>query len=256
MKKAIILVLIYFVMQILGALTVAPLALLCTYLATGTVDVGLGPKIVVPVMLLGFLYMAAYLWKKGYLADDGRAYHPTTPRCIACAILSGLAAIFLTSVVMSVLSFLPDWTQANFAALQGTWMGIASIVVLGPILEELLFRKAVHQELMKHYGPAGVVVLSGLLFGLSHLNPAQVVGGCLMGFLLAWMYWQTGSLMPGLVVHVLNNGLSTWLSIEHPEVEELADLLPGASLWVGTLAALLLLALTIWGIRKASPARA
>ena len=63
MKTAIKLVLIYFVMQILAALLVMPFAMLYSYAVSGTIDAA-SVIALAPSMLLGFVGMGCYLWKK------------------------------------------------------------------------------------------------------------------------------------------------------------------------------------------------
>ena len=71
MKTAIKLVLIYFLMQIVGALFAGPFCLLYTYFAYGTFDMDKAGQIAVaPTMLLGFVFMGLYLWRKNYLTGD------------------------------------------------------------------------------------------------------------------------------------------------------------------------------------------
>ena len=95
---------------------------------------------------------------------------------------------------------------------QSGWLGILCISVLGPVLEELLFRGAITKELLRRYSPAKAILFSGLIFGIFHPNPVQIIGACLIGFLLAWLYYKTRSLMACILIHIMNNGLSVYLS--------------------------------------------
>ena len=88
-------------------------------------------------------------------------------------------------------SFLPNLLDQTFDILQSGWLGILCISVLGPVLEELLFRGAITKELLRRYSPAKAILFSGLIFGIFHLNPVQIIGACLIGFLLAWLYYKT-----------------------------------------------------------------
>lgn len=146
---------------------------------------------------------------------------------------------------MSELTFLPDLLDQTFDLLQSGWLGILCISVLGPILEELLFRGAITKELLRRYSPAKAILLSGLIFGIFHLNPAQIISACLIGFLLAWLYYKTRSLMACILIHIMNNGLSVYLSLKHPEIEDMTHLLrnPYAVVWVVVFMVLLLLSL-------------
>ena len=57
------------------------------------------------------------------------------------------------------------------------------------------------------------------------MNPAQVVFASLAGMLLGWLYWRTRSLIPCMVVHVLNNSFSVWSSLAYPEANSLTEVM-------------------------------
>lgn len=231
MKTAIKLVLIYFLMQMLAALLVAPFAMLYSYVADGTIYQA-NTLALAPTMLVGFVGMGAYLWRKGYLNDARRIWSPVSAVYLGWSAVIGLSTIFLIDFVMSRLSFLPDWMGDTFDVLQSGWLGIACISVLGPVLEEMLFRGAVTKVLLRKYSPAKAILFSALIFGVFHINPVQVVGATLSGVLFAWLYYKTGSLVPGILIHILNNSLSVFFSLHYPDVEYTADLLGEPAYWI------------------------
>ena len=246
MIAAIKLVLVYFLMQIIGALFAGPFCLLYAYFVYGSFDMDMAREIaVVPTMLLGFVFMGLYLWRKNYLTGDKHLYSPVSLPYLAWSLLAGMASMYIIAVLMSELTFLPDLLDQTFDLLQSGWLGILCISVLGPILEELLFRGAITKELLRRYSPAKAILLSGLIFGIFHLNPAQIISACLIGFLLAWLYYKTRSLMACILIHIMNNGLSVYLSLKHPEIEDMTHLLrnPYAVVWVVVFIVLLLLSL-------------
>ena len=71
------------------------------------------------------------------------------------------------------------------------------------------------------------ILISALLFGVFHINPAQILPAFLIGILLAWTYYKTGSLIPCILMHILNNSLAVYLSIKYPEAENMDDLING-----------------------------
>jgi membrane protease YdiL (CAAX protease family) len=79
-------------------------------------------------------------------------------------------------------------------------------IVLAPFFEEIVFRGLLYGTLRRRFGPAGSAWFSATLFAAAHgyglLGFASVV---LSGVLWAWMYERTGSLLPGIVAHSLNN---------------------------------------------------
>ena len=251
MKVSIKLVLIYFVMQILGALTAGPVTMLFVYVIDGELDVAEAQRLALaPTMLFGFFYMGWYLWRKGYLEDDGARYGFPSLGFMGWTVLAGASAIVLLSGLNAVLTFLPDLMEQTFDVLQSGMTGVACIALLGPVLEEMLFRGAVTEELLRRYRPATAIVLSGLLFGLFHINPAQVVSACFMGFLLAWLYWRTRSLIPCILVHVLNNSFSGWSTLTFPEADSLRDVMGQPAYLIGLAVAACLFLVAVMRLRR------
>ena len=104
-------------------------------------------------------------------------------------LLAGLGAILWEDELLRFLQ-MPDWMKASFEQIYDSWIGMACVTVFGPIVEELLFRGAITKELLRKFNPGTAIVISGLLFGLVHLNPAQVLGASIIGIFLAWIYWR------------------------------------------------------------------
>lgn len=128
------------------------------------------------------------------------------------SVLLGIGCLIGTMLCCTALSEmvqLPDWLSADFDALSHSTAGICSMVVMAPLVEELLFRGAIQQHLLAQgRSPRTAILLSALLFGVIHINPAQVVFAFLMGIALGWVSWRTGSLIPAIAGHLLNNGMS------------------------------------------------
>jgi lipopolysaccharide export LptBFGC system permease protein LptF len=40
------------------------------------------------------------------------------------------------------------------------------------------------------------------------MNPAQIPFATLLGMIFGWLYYRTGSMLPGIVGHILNNSLA------------------------------------------------
>lgn len=251
MKTSIKLVLIYFLMQILGALAAAPIGMAYTYITTGTLTEAALQTCVLPLaMLLGFLFMGLYLWRKGYLKNDGRLFSPVSSACLGWSLLAGASVIFLIDFLMSYLTFLPDLLRDTFDMLQSGWLGILCVAVLGSVLEELLFRGAITKVLLRRYDPFKAILFSGLIFGIFHLNPVQVVAASFSGFFFAWLYYKSGSLVPGILIHILNNSLSVWLSLNYRETDTMAQLIGNPLYAVLVAVAALLLLLSLNALRK------
>ena len=169
MKTAIKLALIYLAMQILGALAVGPFTMIYAYVKYGTVDRA-SEFALAPTLLAGFVFMLIYLWQKGYLTGDKRLYSPVSVSYLSWSAMMGISMIYLIDFLMSHLTFLPDWLSDTFDLLQSGWLGIICVAILGPILEELLFRGAITKVLLKKYNPVVAILISGLIFGIFHTS--------------------------------------------------------------------------------------
>lgn len=129
-----------------------------------------------------------------------------------------MSAVFILGMAMwtnylSELAGLPDNMQQVFSEMMENPLGIISIVVMAPVVEELLFRGAIQGYLMRRYNrPYLGIVISSLIFGVIHANPAQIPFAVILGMALGWMYYVTGSLVPGIFMHFINNGSAVLLS--------------------------------------------
>lgn len=85
-----------------------------------------------------------------------------------------------------------------------------SIVVIPPIVEEMMFRGMILQGL-RRFGDGFAVVASAALFGLYHGNFAQTVFAFLCGLVLGFAVIRTGSLLPAILIHMVNNASSVFV---------------------------------------------
>ncbi len=91
-------------------------------------------------------------------------------------------------------------------------IGFAAIVfvggVLAPIAEELFFRGYVFRAYLRTRGPLVAYGLSSLLFGSLHLNLPAILPIVMLGFVFCWAYQRTGSIVPSMVAHAVNNSVA------------------------------------------------
>ena len=86
------------------------------------------------------------------------------------------------------------------------------IVLIPPLVEELLFRGMVLQSL-RRFGDGFAVLASALMFGLYHANFAQSVFAIICGLAMGFVVIRTGSLLPSILIHMLNNAISLCLEL-------------------------------------------
>ncbi|HLY65447.1 MAG TPA: CPBP family intramembrane glutamic endopeptidase [Chloroflexota bacterium] len=80
--------------------------------------------------------------------------------------------------------------------------------VLAPLVEELFFRGYVFQTFWQRRGPWWSYLFSALLFAAAHANLPAAAPIFVMGLMLAYLFRRTGSIVPGMIAHGLNNAIS------------------------------------------------
>ncbi len=85
------------------------------------------------------------------------------------------------------------------------------VCILGPILEEILYRGVILQGL-KQYNKRMAVWISALIFGLMHQNYQQFILGFLIGLALGIITLKSNSLIPSIITHIIVNTSASLLS--------------------------------------------
>ena len=87
---------------------------------------------------------------------------------------------------------------------------ILLIVIAAPVSEEVCFRGMLFGGLRTRMPRIAAALLSGLIFGALHaLTGISAVPPLIFfGFVLALLYEKTGSIVPGILLHMLNNSIA------------------------------------------------
>jgi membrane protease YdiL (CAAX protease family) len=92
--------------------------------------------------------------------------------------------------------------------ISGIW-GILYGAIFGPIAEEIGFRGILLGGLLKsRCRPWLAILISALFFGVLHQFPLAFFGSIVFGVIVGWLYWRTNSIIPGIIVHIVNNSLT------------------------------------------------
>ena len=121
------------------------------------------------------------------------------------------------------------------------WLTFLMVAITPAVCEEVLFRGPILRGLARGFPPWLAIGISAALFSLFHLNPYRLVPTFALGVMLGWLALRTGSLLPGMIMHFLNNGIVILLSVLGAEsaLAEMspsghAGLLAGSMVVVGT----------------------
>jgi len=89
--------------------------------------------------------------------------------------------------------------------------------VIAPICEEIFFRGFVFTVVRQTHGMLAAFVVSGILFALAHANLQAFIPILFIAIVFGYVYSRTGSLVPSMVAHGMNNALAlAALYFSHP----------------------------------------
>lgn len=134
-----------------------------------------------------------------------------------------VSTFFLSLVVLMVASPMATWLNvlSQLFAKNSTsgaiyditrnvpaWLGIVIIGCLPGFVEETLYRGIMYSAFRQRSILTGVVI-SGLSFGLMHMNFNQILYAVYLGIVFALLVEATGSLVSSMILHMIFNGLNT-----------------------------------------------
>lgn len=140
---------------------------------------------------------------------------------IACLIIAmgvgGLSNIwfFITETVLSDVRFLMESSKEFEEAFESVdtngayFWSLLSIVILGPIVEEMIFRGFVYRFFDKIKGGSFAIIASGILFGIWHIIAIQIVYTAMIGIVLGIAYYSKQNFTFPIIIHIINNFAST-----------------------------------------------
>jgi membrane protease YdiL (CAAX protease family) len=108
---------------------------------------------------------------------------------------------------------IPDHMSADFLAASSprrAAMALAAILV-GPVLEEMLFRGALLRPMLKVHPASMVITVTAALFALAHILPQMWLPIMILGLVLGFVRRASGSLVPSMLVHVTFNAVPFYM---------------------------------------------
>lgn len=162
--------------------------------------------------ILGLSYKESYR-QKGILNLNAKAYATATAMTLG---VGGISFCWLTLVgeTLQNIPFIQESTN-RFQEIEALmkqepyFLIFLSVVTLGPIVEELIFRGLIFKEAEKIKNGWFPVIVSAVLFGIFHLEFVQIVYTIIMGLVFGVIYQMTRSLVLVCYLHILNNLIAT-----------------------------------------------
>ena len=98
---------------------------------------------------------------------------------------------------------------------------IVVIALIPAVAEEFLFRGLVQRCFEKGLGPAWAIALTGIIFGVYHVNPFSFVPLAVIGMYLGFLAYRSNSLWTSVAAHFYNNAFACVATFFHMDEDSL-----------------------------------
>ena len=167
-------------------------------------------------ILLGFVLIAIVFFGNRYVKlSFGRIERQMIWPVIGMSVLVAASYLFFEAsfyILIDIVHLFPKESKELHEAGQhiSGIAGILSYCIFGPIAEEICFRGILLGGLLKmRCRPWIAILITALAFSLVHGYAAKLVGTLLIGIIVGWLYWRTGSIIPCLIIHIVNNSIAS-----------------------------------------------
>ena len=213
--------------------------------------------IIYVVALLGMIYVGSIIQMKlGFLGlaltqillvalpvlfgwylktDFKRAFSLYRPRLVHVigALVFWIGLFFISNGIANLLMPLASYNQEVNNQLtealmhDNLWINLLVVAVMPAICEEMLFRGMIYKGLEnKGRSPKRAILLSGILFGLMHMDFIRMIPTAILGIGFAYVLYKSGSIFLCMLMHLFNNGiivLVQHLTMHKTEVVSVVD---------------------------------
>ena len=159
-------------------------------------------------MVLSGIAMIWHLIHFKYVKFNLKSFSEVSVKTIGLSIPLIVAGMLFINLCSEFIG-LPDLMQDTFRAMSRNVFGIISIAIMAPLVEELLFRGAIQGYMLrKGMKPLHAILIASAIFGIVHMNPIQIPFAFAIGLIFGWLYYRTGSVVPGIIGHFINNSIA------------------------------------------------
>lgn len=86
---------------------------------------------------------------------------------------------------------------------------LLSTGILGPIIEELMFRGIIYNELKSKYSNMKSILITTIFFAIIHINIIQILYALIIGFILIFVYEKYNNIKAPIILHMASNITTT-----------------------------------------------
>lgn len=130
-----------------------------------------------------------------------------TVSCIGIGMISSMVYLIYSTIAKYYGITIPQPDFSMPAQRGYLIMFLMYVCLIGPILEEIIFRGFILKS-MQRYGNFTAILVSAILFSMFHLNLVQFINPVLVGIVLAFITIKSKSIFPAMIAHIFNNTIA------------------------------------------------
>jgi membrane protease YdiL (CAAX protease family) len=167
----------------------------------------------------GALVIILLLLRKDMTTTELRDDRSPMPIAIAWTIVGIFLAMFAQGIAASIenkvfgIEFGSENTQFLVEIAKVTPLFIIVTSIIGPILEEIIFRKLLFGTLYKRFNFFIAGLLSSVVFAIVHMDFTHILIYTAMGFTFAFLYVRTKRIIVPIIAHVAMNTLVVMIQL-------------------------------------------
>ena len=214
MKKALKYIGVWLLIQIVVSIVLIIPAVIIMLALEGVLDYGYddGKTWIIAIILLLIDLVTLYVfWKRRY-ANLSFLWSEQAKRLYFWIIVASIGYIIVDWHLEELLPF-AEWeseTLETLSQLVVNPIGFITAAFVAPIVEEVVFRGAILRALLqKNWNPWYAILISAAIFGIIHMNLTQGFSAFAVGIFMGWLFYRTRSIWPGVIIHMMNNTISS-----------------------------------------------
>jgi uncharacterized protein len=177
---------------------------------------------------LGFIVITLLAWraKPNPALSENKANVPKTILWSILGIFLAFAAQYAAAIVESVVFGIEpgsENTEVIVDLANAAPFVIFIVAILGPVIEEIVFRMVIFGALFKKFGFWIAALGSGFAFAVIHLDFEHLLVYLAMGIVFAWLYVKTQRIIVPIIAHVGINSFVMLVQVIYGD--ELQDLM-------------------------------
>ncbi|MGX2958005.1 CPBP family intramembrane glutamic endopeptidase [Peribacillus sp. JNUCC 23] len=237
MKKEFWFVIItYVIMQLSGGLAIDIIAMIAV---SAGMELTNELKTLIGAYWIVFSFIIALIFVLFFMRHEMRQKDIRNQTTIPVSILWGFGGVFLAMFAQTVAGLLEQ--QMGIKQNSENTEQILSLItqfpivmlvssIVGPILEEIIFRKIIFGSLYKRLNFFLSALISSVIFGFAHFEPEHILLYSAMGFTFAYLYIKTKRILVPIFAHVAMNTLVVIVQLNY---DKYLDSLEKAQSFIG-----------------------